>query len=210
MLNEDQIKLLDKLICQTLQTDKFHYQITKYLFFLLKKNQELNLVSRQMDIETIIVDHIFDCLAGFEYFESYPDITDLGSGGGFPGLLLAIAHPQKKVILIEKSPKKAAFLNDACVHLSLDNVTVYNGLVGDKKIRTSCITCRGFKPINVILDMTAEYFKNGGTYLLYKGKIDKIEEELKLARKKFTVHQKIVKIDKIKNKERYLVIINEK
>ena len=90
----------------------FENEIYNYLKLLIQKNLELNLISRKLDLKTIIVEHIYDSLSGFKYFEKYASITDLGSGGGFPGILLGIVFKEKKIVLIEKSPKKVIFLKD--------------------------------------------------------------------------------------------------
>lgn len=189
---------------------KFLDEISNYLTFLLKKNLELNLVSRKLTPETLIVEHIYDCLAGFEYFEDYETITDLGSGGGFPGILLGIVFKDKKIKLVEKSPKKVAFLQEAVKVLNLKNVAISLNLVGDEKIDSSCITARAFKSIDEIIGFTRYYFKRGGEYLLYKGKIETINEEIDLAEKSYKFNFHILKIaDKMVDKERHLVKIKK-
>ncbi|HOV12854.1 MAG TPA: 16S rRNA (guanine(527)-N(7))-methyltransferase RsmG [Spirochaetota bacterium] len=180
--------------------------VYSYLLFLLEKNTELNLVSRKLDEKTIIMDHIYDCLAGFGYFKNFETITDLGSGGGFPGLLLAIVFKDKKIQLIEKSPKKVIFLQEAIKKLNLHNVTVSLNLVNNEIINSDCITARAFKSIVEILDFTKNYFNKGGLYLLYKGRMETITEEIDEAKKRFKFKKDFFKIaEKIENKERYLI-----
>lgn len=183
--------------------------IEKYLNYLLNKNLEYNLISRKLTIEEIIYDHVFDCLVCWEYFKKYSSITDLGSGGGLPGILLSIIFPDKKIFLIEKSPVKANFLQDAVNNINLKNVTIIKGLVNEQKIETEVITCRAFKDILTILTVTDDFYKRGGVYLLYKARRELIEEELSRAKKHFKIKEEIYKIGKIEEKERHIVFIKK-
>ena len=182
-------------------------KLINYIKLLLEKNQELNLISRQLTIEEIISSHIIDCLVGYKYFLEYESITDIGSGSGMPGIILAILLPDKKFTLIEKSPKKSNFLNEIKLKIDLKNVNIINDLVSEKMIKTHVVTCRAFKDINTILTLSRNFLKNKGIYILYKAKADKIDEELLIAKKQFKFEALIHKIDEIKEKERHIVII---
>jgi 16S rRNA (guanine527-N7)-methyltransferase len=184
-------------------------KIIAFTEYLLLKNNELNLVSRKLSMDDLITDHIEDSLSGCKYFRDYSSITDLGSGGGFPGIILAVIFPEKKITLVEKSPKKSQFLNDTVKHLGLKNVTVKNELLESIKIKEGAVTCRAFKEIPVILDMTKVFFNNRGLYILYKGKLEKINEEILTAGEKYKFVYKIDKVDAFKEKERHIVLINK-
>jgi 16S rRNA (guanine527-N7)-methyltransferase len=186
---------------------EFENKIFEYLKFLLIKNDELNLISRKLEIETVIIEHIYDCLSCVKYFEKFKSITDIGTGGGFPGILLGIVFPDKKIELIEKSPKKVHFLEDAIVHLKLENVCVSLNLVSEENIITSAITCRGFKSIPEILEMTQKFFFNNGKYVLYKGRRENIDEELLISRKKYKFSAEIIRVAEIIDKERHVVLL---
>lgn len=182
-------------------------KIKKFLIFLLNKNLELNLISRKLTLNEIIYDHFYDCIVCWKFFKEYSSITDLGSGGGLPGLLLSIIFPGKKFYLIEKSKKKALFLNGAVDHLNLKNVIVINNLINEQKIQSEVITCRAFKDINTILASTKNFLNIGGVYILYKGKLDIIKNELLIARKQFNIKTVINKIESLNEKERHIVTI---
>ena len=180
-----------------------------FLDFLAEKNQELNVISRKLPMETIILEHLYDCVGGFEYFKPFSVISDLGSGGGFPGLLLGIAFPDKIVHLVEKSPKKTAYLNDAVKTLGLKNIRVHSCLVNDFKEATDVFTCRAFKSVAEIVQMTMPYFKKGTPYLLFKGRKETIDMELSQIKglKYTTTLEKIC--PEIKEKERYLLFLQK-
>lgn len=205
-MTEKQRMYLESLLAPLGFADKTE-NFCKFFDFLMEKNQELNVISRKLSAETIILEHIYDCIGGFSYFEPFSVITDLGSGGGFPGLLLGTAFLNKIVHLVEKSPKKAAYLNEAAKVLELKNVRVHSCLVNDFREKTDVITCRAFKSTAEILQMTMPYFKSGIPYLLFKGRRETIDEELTgIKGLKYTM--KIEKIcPEIKEKERCLLFL---
>jgi 16S rRNA (guanine527-N7)-methyltransferase len=208
--NINEINILIKKILIASNIDLIYLEkIKKLLLFLLDKNLEMNLISRKLTLNQIIDDHFFDCLVCWKFFKKYISITDLGSGGGLPGILLAIIFPEKKINLIEKSKKKVKFLSDAIEYINLNNVKVIEGLVNEQNIQSQVITCRAFKNINTILSFTKNFFNKDGIYILYKGKLDMIKNELIIAQKYFKMTAKINKIDKIKDKERHIVIIKK-
>lgn len=154
---------------------------------------------------------MYDCLAGFKYFKNYSSITDLGSGGGFPGVLLGIVFDNIPVNLVEKSPKKSEYLSEVKDYLKLKNLQVNNILVNEYKNKSEVITCRAFKPADEIIEMTENHFLSGGKYILFKGKMESINEELGNIRKKYNIECEIFKIaEKIDEKERHVVLFNKK
>ena len=73
----------------SIKADKLK-KITEYVEFLMEQNENLNLVSRKLDVTTVIDEHIYDCLAPWKMFGDYESITDLGTGAGLPGILITI------------------------------------------------------------------------------------------------------------------------
>ena len=136
-------------------------------------------------------------------------ILDIGSGGGFPGVVIAISNPKTQTHLVESNQKKAYFLKQIKYDLSLDNLTVHN-----QRIEThnnlgefSLITARAFATIEKILTLSENNLHQGGKYVLFKGTKNKIEEELtSLNTNKFKYE--IIEQDN-KKKERHLVVIKK-
>jgi 16S rRNA (guanine527-N7)-methyltransferase len=184
-------------------------KIFDHLILLINKNAELNLMSRQLKVEEIIKDHICDCLAGAVYFKDAGSVMDLGTGGGLPGILLGILYPEKRIELVEKSPKKCQFLKEAIKSLGLKNVRVNNQTADTVKITTDVITSRAFKDLTTTLELTGSLFDNGVRYILYKGRLDKINEEIAEAKKIFKFDLSIRRIPEIKDKERHIVLIKK-
>ena len=136
-------------------------------------------------------------------------ILDIGSGGGFPGVVIAISNPKTQTHLVESNQKKAYFLKQIKHDLSLDNLTVHN-----QRIEThnnlgefSLITARAFATIEKILTLSENNLHQGGKYVLFKGTKNKIEEELtSLNTNKFKYE--IIEQDN-KEKERHFVVIKK-
>ena len=98
------------------------HQLEKYKELLLKWNKTHNLVSKSQARN--LDEHIEDSLSVSDLLG--PEVLDLGSGGGFPGIPLAIKNPTKKFYLVESNAKKSAFLLNTSNQLELKNIEVYN------------------------------------------------------------------------------------
>ena len=102
-------------------------------------------------------------------------MADVGSGGGFPALVLSILKPESEFTLVEATGKKAGFLADTAVALGLNNVAVVNERIevyakerGREKF--DCVTARALAPLNTLLEYAAPLLKTGGRLIAYKGK----------------------------------------
>src|SRR3954451_2397692 len=99
-------------------------RLSRYLDLLLEANERMNL-TRIADRAAAGVQHVGDSLTLLPFLpREEHHLADVGSGGGVPGVPLAIARPDVQVALIESTQKKAAFLRDAVRHLALSHVTV--------------------------------------------------------------------------------------
>lgn len=182
-------------------------QLKAYVDLLWSANEELNLISRKMTFEELIDNHVIDCLLPLKQFpKGIKAAADFGSGGGMPGVVYAIQFSNVAYHLYEKSPLKQEFLN-RCKAMA-PNLQVHGEIPLDLK-GIDVVTARAFKPIDVILDVSRNYYKNKGKYFLLKGRREKIDEELVLARKKFKDLQATIEPLKspILEVERHLVLI---
>ncbi|MBV2168935.1 MAG: class I SAM-dependent methyltransferase [Bdellovibrio sp.] len=182
-------------------------QLKAYIDLLWSSNEELNLISRQMTFDELMDNHVIDCLLPLKLFpEGVKSAADFGSGGGLPAVIYAIQFPEIAYHLYEKSPKKQIFLNQ-CKTIA-PNLQVHGEIPKELK-NIDIVTARGFKPIDVILEVSRDYYKKNGKYFLLKARREKIEEELVLARKKFKDLK--VRIEPLKSPvlevERHLVLI---
>ena len=153
--------------------------------FLLKENQKTNLISKSQK-DKIWMRHIHDSLRILAFLEGKKpvNILDIGSGGGFPGIPLAIATKNLDIqyTLIESIKKKSAFLESACKLLDLSNVKVINKRVENlKNVEFDIITCRALAKLTQIFNYSHHLTKQNTVFLLHKGIniVDEINEATK-------------------------------
>ena len=103
-------------------------RLLAYLSLLGKWNRVHNLTAVR-DEQQMVSHHLLDSLTVLPYVAGYSSLADVGSGGGLPGIPLAIARPDMSVTLIEANRKKATFLQQAKIELGLGNVSVHCGRV---------------------------------------------------------------------------------
>ena len=176
-----------------------HKTITDLNIFrkeLLKANSNHNFISKSTEIN-IWHRHILDSAQVVKFIDfSKGSLSDLGSGAGFPGMILAIFNKNKDfhVKLYEKSPVKRAFLKEIRSKLSV-NVEV-KGNIYDDTLNSDYIVCRAFKKLETIIQVSREIVKKDHKLIVLKGQ--NAQEDIKKAFKKDKYKYKLV--DSITNK----------
>ena len=154
--------------------------LKKYESYLIKSNKNLNLIG-ESTINEIWIRHFLDSSQVIDFIgENQKDLIDLGSGAGFPGLVIAILAKDRKiplnVKLIEKSPKKASFLKEIINILNLNaEVLNLNVLKLPKKLEADLIIARAFKPLKIILPFIDKNTQNWQKIFLFLGKTGQVE-----------------------------------
>jgi 16S rRNA (guanine527-N7)-methyltransferase len=165
-------------------TEAQHAQLSRYLDLLIEANQRMNL-TRITDRAAAEVGHVGDALTLLPYLpEGAFRLADVGSGGGVPGIPLAIARPDASISLIESTAKKAKFLAETAQALGLANVKVRAERAeeaGLRPVRESfdVVTVRAVGVMAWLVEWCLPLAKVGGTVLAMKG--PKIAEELPAA-----------------------------
>ena len=126
--------------------------------------------------------HVADSLVGLqvEAIRMATRIADLGSGAGFPGLVLAIARPEAHITLVESVGKKATFLEEAVEELGLEHVEVVRGRAEAWRAGMGTIdvvTARALASLDILLEYAAPLLAVGGTLVAWKGHRSAEEEE---------------------------------
>ena len=167
----------------------------RYLDLLLAANQRMNL-TRITDRAQARVQHIGDALTLLPHLPPGPHrLADVGSGGGVPGIPLAIARPDVHVTLIESIAKKAGFLEETVAELALANVTVWRGRAEDWTGQPfDVVACRALAPLAKILTWCRPLIAPGGKLLAMKGpklahELTEAEEVLKRQKTRVQVHE---------------------
>ena len=153
-------------------------ELNKYSLSILKKNKEINLISTSTE-KSIKSRHIEDSAQIIDFIDKN-DIsvcTDLGSGAGLPGIVLAILmkskKPQFKVILFEKSYHKSNFLKEISKKFNLNTEINQKNIFDQKNLQTDIIISRAFKPLPVIFEIALKNFKKFKYIILFLGKSGK-------------------------------------
>ena len=184
--------------------EKIYQFVNKAIQF----NKHHNIFQRT-SAEEVLRKDVEESLQINSHISKQDTILDIGSGGGFPGIVIAISNPKTQTHLVESNQKKAYFLKQIKYDLFLDNLTVHNQRIESHNNlgEFSFITARAFATIEKILKLSENNLLQGGKYVLFKGTKNKIEEELtSLNTNKFKYE--IIEQDN-KEKERHLVVIKK-
>ena len=184
-------------------------KIKTFINLALEFNQTHNIFVRK-DFKEVFEKDIVDCLPVASEIEKSDSVLDLGSGGGFPGILISLLRPKNEVSLVESSSKKCYFLKKTIDELNLNNTKIINENINENNNigKYDIITARAFADINKIINITKNNITPKTKYLLLKGTIKKINKEMEVLNTKQLTCE-IIKLDN-KQAERHLVKIGLK
>lgn len=155
-----------------------------YLSMLYEANQQMNLTAIR-EPEEVWTRHILDSLSLFPTLASVESSTviDVGSGGGLPGIPLAIVRPESRFVLLEATGKKATFLQSVVDRLSLNNVRVVSQRAEEAAAHGSAhrgafdvVIARAVGPLPVLLELTVPFARVDGIVAAIKG--ERAQEEI--------------------------------
>ena len=147
-----------------------------YISMILEKNKKINIISQKTSEKKTIIDrHIIDCAQIIDFIDlNFNTTTDLGSGGGMPGIIIAIIlknlKKDIKICLYEKSYHKSHFLKEVSKKLKLKTEIFQKNIFETKKLKTGTIMSRAFKPMPVVLDLVNENFSSYKNIIFFMGK----------------------------------------
>ncbi len=156
-------------------SDEAQRKLLAFRDLLLKWNKTYNLTALR-DPEQAISHHLLDSLSILPHVGPEP-MLDVGSGGGLPGIPLAIARPDLPVGMVDTVQKKATFLQQASIELDLKNVAVHHARVEEMQGQYAQISSRAFAEIALFVALTRHLLAPGGRWLAMKGQ--RPDDELK-------------------------------
>ena len=208
MNKEEFIKYLEELniyptVDQLIKLDKFYK-------LLISWNEKINL-TRITEEKDVYLKHFYDSLTITKEVDlsSVNTLCDVGTGAGFPGIVLKIMYPNLKVTLIDSLLKRVNYLNEIIKELELDNITAIHTRGEDYKEKFDVVTSRAVANIEKLVTFTMHLVNKDGVFIAMKGNID---NELTISvEKNISKKYKIVKINKFKlpieESDRSLVVI---
>ena len=156
-------------------------KLLDYLALLVKWNSVYNLTSVR-EPQQMVIQHLLDAMSALYAFKGAKKVLDVGTGGGLPGMVIAIwaleAEPQLQIHLIDTVKKKTAFLTQVKAELGLENVTVHSGHVEKLPSEESfdVITSRAFAELIDFVKLSGHLLEQDGSMIALKGK--KPDEEI--------------------------------
>ena len=147
-----------------------------FISMLQQKNEEINIISKETAKNPIIRErHIIDSAQIVEFVDLNSNIiTDIGSGGGMPGIIISIMIKNMKnltkVHLYEKSHHKSSFLRKVSRDLKLNNEVMQKNIFEVQNLDSGTIMARAFKPLPITLDLVYKNFSSYKNLIIFMGK----------------------------------------
>ena len=203
-MNEKEVKSI--LINKLAFSQDALYKIDIFCRELIKYNQKFNLIAKST-IDQIWDRHVLDSaqLVKFIEFNDDSSLSDLGTGAGFPGIILAIFNKNKKfhVKLYDKSKVKTKFLTLVCEKLNI-KAEIYENDYITHEIRSNYVISRAFKKLEEHIRISREIIKVSHKLIILKGK--KAEEEIKKLNNNFNYRYSLEK--SITSPDSKIIIVN--
>jgi 16S rRNA (guanine527-N7)-methyltransferase len=177
-MDQEILKLFSKLNSLNVSRETF-LDFEKYTSMIIEKNKKINIISQNTSSKKSIIDrHITDSAQIIDFVDfNCNTTTDLGSGGGFPGIVVAIMLKNMKnkmeVHLYEKSYHKTRFLKEVSEKLKLNTKVFQKNIFELKNLETGTVMSRAFKPMPVVLDLVYENFSKYKNLIFFMGKSGK-------------------------------------
>ena len=155
-------------------------QLDKYYNMLVEYNKNINLTAIT-EYNQVLLKHFYDSLTLTKAIElTTQKVCDIGTGAGFPGIVLKIAYPDLEITLVESLTKRCVFLNEVIKELDLKNIKVVNQRAEEFSQNNieyfDIITSRAVAKLNILLELSIKSLKIGGYYIALKANV---EEEIK-------------------------------
>lgn len=209
MNREEFVEELEKLGI-TLTTEQ-EIKLEKFYNLLIEWNQKINL-TRIVEKEDVYLKHFYDSLTITKVVDlsKIETLCDVGTGAGFPGIVLKIVYPNLKITLVDSLLKRVNYLNVIIKELELENIKAIHTRGEDLKETFDIVTARAVANIEKLLIYTMHLVNKNGSLIAMKGNID---DELNAdILKKINKKYKISKIEKFllpkENSQRSLVVVN--
>ena len=182
-----------------------------YISMIIEKNKKINIISQKTSSKKSIIErHIIDSAQIIDFVDlNCNTTTDLGSGAGMPGIVVAIILKNMKksmnVHLYEKSYHKSNFLKEVSKKLNLNTKVIQKNIFEIKNLETGTVMSRAFKPMPVVLDLVYENFSKYKNLIFFMGKNGK--EIFENSKKKWELEYTEKK--SLTNEDSFLISINK-
>ena len=183
-------------------------QLMLYLTALIKWNKTYNLTAIT-DPGQMVMDHLLDALSVLPTVSKPNRLLDIGTGGGIPGMILAICLPETQVTLLDSNGKKTAFLRQVVIELGLKNITVAHCRVEEFRAELfDIIISRAFSSLPLFVTLSAALLSKTGRWFAMKGK--SLTDEMDALGDDYLIEENIALSVPGSQAERHLMIVKRK
>ena len=184
--------------------------LLNYLELLYEKNQVMNLTAIR-DKKGMLEKHFVDALFLTKVInDNEKSFIDVGTGAGFPGLVLAIFYPERQFLLVDSVRKKIEFINEVIEKLQLTNVKTSferaEELIKDKREQFDVALCRGVANLRIILEYMIPFIKVDGRFLPQKLNLNEVEESKNALKELKAEIRKIHKFNLPESKDERIIL----
>lgn len=193
-------------------TEKQQEQLDNFYKLMIKWNQKINL-TRITEEQDVYLKHFYDSLTLNKVInlKEVKTLCDVGTGAGFPGIVLKIAFPNIKITLIDSLQKRVNYLNEIIKELDLKDIAAIHTRGEDYKGHFQVVTSRAVANIEKLLNYTMHLVEKDGVFIAMKGNIE--DELTEIVKRNISEKYKIKKIEQfllpIENSKRSLIIIKK-
>ena len=181
-------KYFDLLERYHMEISQEKLEIYRSLYGIYKDlNDKVNLISRK-DFENFYLHHIIHSLTitKFELIKDENNIIDLGTGGGLPGIPLAIYYNRKNFLLVDSIRKKISAVDKIINKINAKNISTLNNRAENLDIKADIIICRSVSSVDNLIQWTKRLLNDKGRLILLKG--GNVNKELKNISSRFTIY----------------------
>lgn len=211
MNKEEFVEALKKLNINI--TEKQLNQLEKFYNILIEENKKINL-TRIIEKEDVYLKHFYDSLTIVKEIDlnKIETLCDVGTGAGFPGIVLKIVYPNLKVTLIDSLLKRVNYLNKTIKKLDLQDIKAIHTRSEDYKEQFDLVTARAVASLEKLIPWCIHLVKKDGNFIAMKANVDKELENIDKILNKYSF--KIEKINRFllptENSNRSLIVISKK
>lgn len=173
---DDIIDLIKKeLILNDIEpTEEIFDKFEKYYNYLIEYNNNVNLTAIT-DKNEVYIKHFLDCIKYSKIYKQNASLCDIGTGAGFPGVVLKIIRPDLIITLVDSLNKRVVFLNNLISKLGLDDITTLHYRAEDIEFKNkylnsfNYVVARAVAEMPTLTEYCLPFVKNGGNFIAYKG-----------------------------------------
>ncbi|CED91834.1 16S rRNA (guanine(527)-N(7))-methyltransferase RsmG [Actinomyces succiniciruminis] len=145
------------------------FSAAEHFALMLAEEGELRGLVGPRELPRLWTRHIVNSAAVVPFLPDHGRVADIGSGAGFPGIVVALLRPDLDVVLVESMERRTQWLDDVVAQLDLDNVTVQRARAEELRAKYDAVTARAVANLSKLVRLTSPLLRPGASLLALKG-----------------------------------------